>query len=152
MNHKILYPAVLLLCSASVTAKISGAPEAKPMEQTLVLTECEAPLGVGQAWRQLSAVDHAGGLGATSDQLRLVRRGRDYDLLLRRGDEGSWRAADAGKIEIASADGGTFHLVLHQPDGPQHLLFLIDTEGRGDLVWSSATASTATGCMAAARD
>jgi hypothetical protein len=146
MNHQTLLATILLSMSVGASARISLPTESPRIERPLVITECEAPQEIGASWQRVSSTDKIVAVNTDPGSLRLIRRNGTLDVLLESGKAGSWLATSAGTVEIINADRGTFHLVLQRPTGPEHLLFLLDADGAGDLVWSSAGANAATAC------
>jgi len=86
-------------------------------------------------------------VGATFDaslQLTLIRQAdATYDVLA-----GGDSVAATGDLSRMPTGDNPLHLVLNTGSGIEHFLFVLNQDGSGELLWSSATASALTTCTA----
>lgn len=143
MRSGILIFILVLAGSGSAFAARPVSIEQKLSAPELVM-RCSAPVEFNDRHQYVGLEVARGLLANTTLQLSLFRRVDDsYDVL---AGEDSITAMG----ELSSMQGGEnpVHLVLDTNSGPEHFLFMLNQDGSGELLWSSATASALTTCVA----
>jgi len=148
----------LLAGTVSVQAAASRiAPEISALEVSVnipaIVTICENPADIGTLARHsalatpgmMIMADVPGEKGGFT--LSLVKQGDQYDILTPEG-----RLSEQGGIENFNDgnQGRSIHLVMDGPDGMEHYLFVLDAEGSGELLWSSASMNALAICQGVA--
>lgn len=120
-----------------------------------VITRCDSPEGFGDAQHnRMSAA--LGDKTAEMDRavrfpergtLALTRGQQGYDIIHTINDDTNWRATESEADLIDSGAGeAPYHLVLNRSSGPEHFLFSIGSDGRGELLWSTGDRTAVTDC------
>jgi len=112
-----------------------------------VVTRCEAPADYSERLQQVSAAQGVGSqmISAESVELTLIRQGDSYDVLIGRDSLGN------GADWINAGGEDPVHLILDNNSGfagLEHFLFDLNLDGSGELLWSSASESALTTCVA----
>lgn len=142
-------PARIVLLMLLLTA-IQSASAATPAHSgfTLVqpdfITRCDAPVEFRDR-HQYVGIDIVGGSTFDSTlELTLIRQAdASYDVLA-----GGDSVAATGDLSRMPTGDNPVHLVLNTGAGIEHFLFVLNPDGSGELLWSSATASALTTCTA----
>lgn len=139
-----IYFTVLLL---SGIGSVSAATGAISMDRYIAVSErvmsCEAPV-------EFSDRHRIAGLEVLPPEqpgpvINLIRKvDGHYDVLI-----GDSSMTALGSLSGVPGDLNPVHLVLESGSGTEHFLFMQNTDGSGELLWSSATASALTTCVAA---
>lgn len=143
MHPRILIFTLLLTAVQAVSA---GRPDNSntSIAKAEVVTRCEAPVEFSDRHQYVA-------LGTTQETaihepllLTLIRQpDTSYDVLAGDdpvGTEGSLVRMPSGETPL--------HLVLNNGSGMEHFLFVLNPDGSGELLWSSATGSALTTCTA----
>lgn len=158
MRIKSLIIATLIVSSPITSAAIvsQGATDAAVIainghiEATEIITRCDVPADYREHLQQAKLGINGGGTGSeimTAEQavLTLVMRGNSYELLL--GQE----SIDSDAALIHAGGNDPLHLILDKNSGIagiEHFLFDLNLDGSGELLWSSASESALTTCVA----
>ena len=142
MLQRILILTVLLVAAQTVSA---GKPASTKISiaETRVITRCEAPVEFSDRHQYVA-------LGANQERLvpmplllTLIQQSdNSYDVL---AGSDSVSGKRVGLVRMPSGE-GPVHLVLNNGSGMEHFLFVLNQDGSGELLWSSATASALTTC------
>jgi hypothetical protein len=116
---------------------------------TEVITRCEAPADYSERLQQVKLGSTQGVnsqmISAEPVELTLIRQGDSYDVLIGRDSLGS------GADWINAGGEDPVHLILDNNSGfagMEHFLFDLNLDGSGELLWSSASESALTTCVA----
>jgi hypothetical protein len=115
-----------------------------------IITRCEAPPEYNERLQQVRLGSAAQGEGSRmiateSVELTLIRQGDNYDVLIGRDSLGN------GVAWINAGGEDPVHLILDNNTGfagLEHFLFDLNLDGSGELLWSSASESALTTCVA----
>ncbi|NNE37435.1 MAG: hypothetical protein HKN08_03945 [Gammaproteobacteria bacterium] len=109
-----------------------------------LITQCEVPVGFSSYAQQASLdsisdtyVPFSGG----SEYLKLMKSSRGYRLY-----QGNDLVARHKYLENSGDDDFSIHLLIDRGKGPEHLVFLIDLEGKGEMVWANDSNTSFTSC------
>lgn len=141
MPARIVLLMLLLTAIQSATAASPAQGEFSPIRLEFI-TRCDAPIEFSDR-HQYVGIDMVGGpTFDVSQQLTLIRQA-SYDVLA----GGDSVAATGDLIRMPTGD-NPVHLVLNTGSGIEHFLFVLNQDGSGELLWSSATASALITCTA----
>jgi len=115
-----------------------------------IIARCVAPAEYNERLQQVKLGSAAQGEGSRmiateSVELTLIRRGDNYDVLIGRDSLGN------GADWINAGGEDPVHLILDTNSGfagLEHFLFDLNLDGSGELLWSSASESALTTCIA----
>lgn len=108
------------------------------------LMSCEAPVEFSDR-HQIAGLDTLPDTSQSGPAINLIRQVQgQYDVLV-----GEDSVTALGKLSGLPGDMNPVHLVLETGAGTEHFLFMQNPDGSGELLWSSATASALTTCIAA---
>jgi len=108
-----------------------------------IITRCDAPADYSEGLQQAKlGMSGRQLISAETIMLTLVKQGDSYDVLVGPDSLGA-----SGKFIHAGGE-DPVHLILDSNSGVEHFLFDINLDGSGELLWSSASESALTTCVA----
>jgi len=144
MLPRILIFTILL---TAVQAVFAGRPESlssTDVINTQVIAHCEVPVEFSDR-HQYVALEMTRELAQPESlQLTLIRQSdNNYDVLV-----GGESVKAKGSLDRLPSGENPVHLVFNNGSGMEHFLFMLNPDGSGELMWSSATMSALTTCTA----
>ncbi len=144
MRTRILIFTILLTAVQAVFAGRPDSLRSADVISTQVITHCEVPVEFSDR-HQYVALEVTRELAQPeSIQLTLVRQSdNNYDVLV-----GGDSVKAKGSLDKLPSGENPVHLVFNNGSGMEHFLFMLNPDGSGELMWSSATVSALTTCTA----
>ncbi len=141
MRPRILVFTLLLTVVQAVSAGRPGSSNTN-FAKSEVVTRCEAPVEFSDRHQHVA-------LGTTQETalhelllLTLIRQPDNrYEVLA-----GADSVGTDGSLNSIQSRENPVHLVLDHGSGMEHFLFMLNPDGSGELLWSSATGSALTTC------
>jgi hypothetical protein len=146
-----MYSRILLILVFSATrvfAASTGAlePDLSRVMSSQIVAQCEAPMGLlGSTYHarlEVPEENRSDSLVNPVNTISLIRTGKEYDVLL-----GERSIVNGELLRNAGDDEFSIHLLLDRDTGPEHLVFILEPDGTGELLWSSNTRSVLTACQ-----
>ncbi|MEX2352542.1 MAG: hypothetical protein WD709_00040 [Gammaproteobacteria bacterium] len=158
MYIKILFSIMFFQLAQGASAGVSynsmqataSASSVNPVELPEIITRCKVPEAYSDDMHQVKLDMVPGKTGSLIPvgpaSLTLIKQGNSYDVLI--GPDSL--ADNATLINTGITD--PIHLIIENSGskGLEHLLFDLNLDGSGELLWSSAAESALTTCVAAA--
>lgn len=142
--YGIYFTGLLLAGNGHVSAATGVVSMERYKPATERIMSCEAPVEFSDRHR-IAGLELVSDPEQSGPVISLIRLSEGhYDL--RVGDDSM---TALGKLTGVEGDLNPVHLVLETRSDTEHFLFMQNPDGTGELLWSSATASALTTCIAA---